>query len=279
MKKLFSILFCLNVLMAQSSFVGEQFERGSINYSDRTIQATGIGFIPENVINAGQARRAALRIAKQDALRQLIEIVNGVVVTSETTMSNAMFDDVIKSRVQGAIRGARQVGEVTYLSDTSIEVTYEVPMSGISDVMMPPSGFLAPPAAGVPSIGTPALSTPTGGPTTSAITGLIIDVRGLGLRPAMSPRILDQNGGVVYGPGNYTREYSIQNGVAGYAKGLERASADDRVKGNPLVIKGVSSSGANKADVVIANADVMKIQSANSAHGVLRDCRVLFVLD
>jgi hypothetical protein len=108
---------------------------------------------------------------------------------------------------------------------------------------------------------------------------LIIDVRGLGLRPAMSPRILDQNGGVVYGPGNYTREYAIQNGVAGYAKGLEKASADDRVKGNPLVIKGVSASGANKADVVIANADVMKIQTANSTGNVLRDCRVLFVLD
>ena len=274
MKKLFSILFCLNVLMAQSSFVGEQFERGSINYSDRTIQAIGIGFIPENVINAGQARRAALRIAKQDALRQLIEIVNGVVITSETTMSNAMFDDVIKSRVQGAIRGARQVGEVSYLSDTSIEVTYEVPMSGISDVLTPSTGFLQPTATGLAPI-----TSTVDGPTTSAVTGLIIDVRGLGLRPAMSPRILDQNGEVVYGPGNYTREYSIQNGVAGYAKGLERASADDRVKGNPLVIKGVSSSGANKADVVIANADVMKIQSANSAHGVLRDCRVLFVLD
>lgn len=274
MKKLISILFCLSLLSAQSSFVGEQFDRGSINYSDRTIQATGIGFIPENVINAGQARRAALRIAKQDAMRQLIEIVNGVVITSETTMSNAMFDDVIKSRVQGAIRGARQVGEPRYLSDTSIEVTYEVPMSGISDVITPPTGFL-------PSLapGTAPVTTETSGPTTSGITGLIIDVRGLELRPAMSPRILDQNGGVVYGPGNYTREYAIQNGVVGYAKGLDKASADDRVKGNPLVIKGVSASGANKADVVIANADVMKIQSANSAHGVLRDCRVLFVLD
>jgi len=275
MKKLISILFSVTIIMAQSSFVGEQFDRGSINYSDRTIQAIGIGFIPENVINAGQARRAALRIAKQDAMRQLIEIVNGVVVTSETTMSNAMFDDVIKSRVQGAIRGARQVGEPRYLSDTSIEVTYEVPMSGISDVITPPTGFLPSIAPG----SAPAVTTETSGPTTSGITGLIIDVRGLGLRPAMSPRILDQNGGVVYGPGNYTREYAIQNGVAGYAKGLEKASTDDRVKGNPLVIKGVSASGANKADIVIANADVMKIQSANSAHGVLRDCRVLFVLD
>mgnify|MGYP004086375907 CR=1 FL=1 len=71
----------------------------------------------------------------------------------------------------------------------------------------------------------------------------------------------------------------IQNGVAGYAKGLDKAQADDRVKGNPLVIKGVATSGANKADVVIGNADVMKIQSANTTGGVLRDCRVLFVLD
>ena len=274
MKMLFILLFSLSLLTGQSSFVGEQFERGSINYSERTIQAIGIGFIPENVINAGQARRAALRIAKQDALRQLIEIVNGVVVTSETTMSNAMFDDVIKSQVQGAIRGARQIGEPRYLSDTSIEVTYEVPMSGISDVVTPPSGFL--PTA--PTGTAPTAAEPVG-PTTSGITGLVIDTRGLGIRPAMSPRVLDQNGGVVYGPGNYTREYAIQNGVAGYAKGLDKAQADDRVKGNPLVIKGVSASGANKADIVIANSDVMKIQSANSAHNVLRDCRVIFVLD
>lgn len=274
MKKLFSILICLTLLAGQSSFVGEQLDRGSINYSDRTIQATGIGFIPENVINAGQARRAALRIAKQDALRQLIEIVNGVVVTSETTMSNAMFDDVIKSQVQGAIRGARQIGEPRYLSDTSIEVTYEVPMSGISAVVTPPTGFLS-----APNPGSVPATAETSGPTTSATTGLVIDARGLGIRPAMSPRVLDQNGGVVYGPGNYTREYAIQNGVAGYSKGLDKAQADDRVKGNPLIIKGVSASGANKADVVIGNADVMKIQSANSAYGVLRDCRVLFVLD
>ena len=274
MKMFFILLFSLSLLTGQSSFVGEQFERGSINYSERTIQAIGIGFIPENVINAGQARRAALRIAKQDALRQLIEIVNGVVVTSETTMSNAMFDDVIKSQVQGAIRGARQIGEARYLSDTSIEVTYEVPMSGISDVVTPPSGFL--PTA--PTGTAPTAAEPVG-PTTSGITGLVIDTRGLGIRPAMSPRVLDQNGGVVYGPGNYTREYAIQNGVAGYAKGLDKAQTDDRVKGNPLVIKGVSASGANKADIVIANSDVMKIQSANSAHNVLRDCRVIFVLD
>ena len=269
MKKLF-ILISFSLIFGQSSFVGEQLEKGSINYADRKIQATGIGYVPDNMINAATARRSAARIAKVDAMRNLVEIVNGITVDSETTMGDAMFDDVIKTKVRGLIRGAVQVGDVKYLSDTSIEVTYEVPMSGVSEIMAPPAGFLA---AAAPAI------TDAAAPTTSAITGLIIDARGLGIRPAMSPRILDQNGGVVYGPGNYTREYSIQNGVAGYAKGLDKAQVDDRVKGNPLVIKGVATSGANKADVVIGNSDVMKIQSANTTGGVLRDCRVLFVLD
>ena len=93
MKHIISVMMILGSLSAQDDFIGDVFENGSVNYGDRTIQAIGIGFIPENVINAGQARRAAMRIAKQDALRQLIEIVNGVNVTSETTVSGAMFDE------------------------------------------------------------------------------------------------------------------------------------------------------------------------------------------
>ena len=264
-----------SLLIGQDSFVGETFDRGSIDYNGRKVQATGIGYIPQNVINAGQARRAALRIAKQDALRQLVEIVNGVTLTSETTMSGAMFDDVIKTQVQGVIRGAFQVGDPKYLSDTSIEVVYEVPMAGISEVMIPPTGFLDPFA---PTAAAPTDAADADAPTTGAITGLIIDCTGLGIRPAMSPQILDQNGGIVYGPSNYTREYAVKNGVAGYAKGLDAGKADDRVKGNPLVIKAVAVSGSNNVDVVIGNSDIMRIRSANSSYGILKDCRVLIVL-
>ena len=277
MKQSLYITFLLSsFLIGQDGFVGETFDRGSIDYNGRKVQATGIGYIPQNVINAGQARRAALRIAKQDALRQLVEIVNGVTLTSENTMSGAMFDDVIKTQVQGVIRGSFQVGDPKYLSDTSIEVMYEVPMSGISEVVIPPGGFLdpfAPNAAAAPDAAAAAE-----GPTTGAITGLIIDCTGLGVRPAMSPQILDQNGGIVYGPSNYTREYAIKNGVAGYAKGLDAGKEDDRVKGNPLVIKAVAASGSNNVDVIIGNSDIMRIRSANSSYGILKDCRVLIVL-
>ena len=133
---IFSIAFVLGGISAQG--VVTQLDKGSINYSEQSITAIGIGFVPTNAVNAGQARRMALRIAKQDAMRQLIEIVNGVTLTSETTMSGAMVDDVINTKVQGFIRGARPVGQPKYLSDTSVEMEYSVPMSGISDIVLPP---------------------------------------------------------------------------------------------------------------------------------------------
>jgi len=282
-----AIVTVLGILVAQDDFIGDVFENGSVNYGDRTIQAIGIGFIPENVINAGQARRAAMRIAKQDALRQLIEIVNGVNVTSETTVSGAMFDDVIKTQVQGAIRGARQIGSPKYLSDTSVEVTYEVQMADISRVLLPmaeKAPTLKYEDVVVGSAVTPGASSDQGssaeaGPTSGGVTGIIIDGKGLGLRPAMSPRIMNQSGSVVYGPGQYSRDYAASNGVVGYAKSLEQAKADPRVQGNPLVIRGSSVSGASAADLVVSNVDAGKIARADGSAGLLGNCRVMFVLD
>ena len=286
-KKIIVVISIFGTLFSQDNFIGDVFENGSVNYGDRTIQAIGIGFIPENVINAGQARRAAMRIAKQDALRQLIEIVNGVNVTSETTVSGAMFDDVIKTQVQGAIRGARQVGEPKYLSDTSVEVTYEVKMADISRVLLPmaeKAPTLTFDDATVGAAATPGASGDQGssadsGPTSGGVTGIIIDGKGLGLRPAMSPRIMNQSGSVVYGPGQYSRDYAASNGVVGYAKSLEQAKADPRVQGNPLVIRGSSVSGSSAADLVVSNVDAGKIARADGSAGLLGNCRVMFVLD
>ena len=169
--KNYIIAAIIALTFASSQGVVNQMDKGSINYSDRTISAIGIGFVPINAVNAGMARRLALRTAKQDALRQLIEIVNGVTLTSETTMSNAMVDDVISTKVQGFIRGARQIGDPKYLSDTSIEVEYSVPMSGISDIILPPANTAA--ASSLPSAGGAAPA-----PTSGAVTGVIIDARG-----------------------------------------------------------------------------------------------------
>ncbi|MDP6457118.1 MAG: hypothetical protein QF669_06690 [Candidatus Marinimicrobia bacterium] len=265
----------------------QQVDNGAMNYSNGFVVATGIGAISPLAQNPGMARATAVRAAKVDAMRNLLEAVMAVTVSSETTVRGAAIEnDVVKTSVEGMVKGARMRdidgdgrgsnSDIRYLSDTSIEIEMEVHMSGISEVILPAAGFApapAPTAGGAPAPAAPAAPRP------GTVTGLIVDARGLGLRPAMSPKVLDQNGGVVYGPGNFTREFAVKFGVAGYSKNLEQAQQDPRVVGNPMVVKGVGVQGANKADLVIAAGDVSRVKGADSSGKFLSNCKVMILID
>jgi len=263
----------------------QQVDNGAMNYSNGFVVATGIGAISPLAQNPGMARATAVRAAKVDAMRNLLEAVMAITVSSETTVRGAAIEnDVVKTSVEGMVRGARMRdidgdgrgsnSDIRYLSDTSIEIEMEVHMSGISEVILPPAGFAPAPVAG----GAPAPAAPAA-PRPGTVTGLIVDARGLGLRPAMSPKIVDQNGGVVYGPGNFTREFAVKFGVAGYSKNLEQAQQDPRVVGNPMVVKGVGVQGANKADLVLAAGDVPRVKGADSSGKFLSNCKVMILID
>ena len=265
---------------------------GAMNYSNGFIVATGIGAISPLAQNPGMARATAVRAAKVDAMRNLLETVMAVTITSETTVRGAAIEnDVVKTKVEGMVKGARikdidgdgrgSSSDIRYLSDSSIELEMEVHMSGISEIILPASGYApAPVVSGVPnspvSSGTPVIPYQ---PQPGNITGLIVDARGLGLKPAMSPKVLDQNGSTVYGSGNFTREFAVKFGVAGYSKNLEQAQQDPRVVGNPIVVKGIGIQGSNKSDVVIGSNDVNKVKSADMSGKFLSNCKVMILID
>ena len=232
MKSTLALLFVSFILLSSVQGQGwgwgsndavQQVDNGAMNYSNGFVVATGIGAISPLAQNPGMARATAVRAAKVDAMRNLLEAVMAITVSSETTVRGAAIEnDVVKTSVEGMVRGARMRdidgdgrgsnSDIRYLSDTSIEIEMEVHMSGISEVILPPAGYAPAPVAG----GAPAPAAPAA-PRPGTVTGLIVDARGLGLRPAMSPKIVDQNGGVVYGPGNFTREFAVKFGVAGYS--------------------------------------------------------------
>ncbi len=129
--------------------VTEQNDFGQVNYSERVVTATGIGAVPANAPNVGAARANAIRAARLDGLRNLVEAVKAIRVSSETTVNNNMVaNDIIRTKVEAMVRGAQQVGEVKYLSDSSVELVMSVPMSGIMEVMLPMAAPGAIPAEG-----------------------------------------------------------------------------------------------------------------------------------
>ena len=267
----------------------EKVGQGSVNWSAGYIEAVGIGAPADKSIGKANARPMALRAAKVDAYRNLLEITKGVQVDSATTVKDFTVEsDVINSSVSGMVRGA-QVVKTEYMSDGTAEVTLRMPLYGgiLAQTILPPAMAKPPappepaPAAPAPVAPAPAVTAPAAPAPAApaAYTGMVVDARGIQARPAMSPRVFDEDGKEVYGSANVDREYAVQQGMSGYARDLNAAQSNQRVTANPITVKALRSSGAGKSDLIISNADAQQIRSAAENMTFMKKCRVMVVLD
>ncbi len=242
---------------------------GVVDWTNQVIREVGVGAPNPNMPIAAQ-RAGAIEAAKRVALRNLLERVKGMNINSEVTVENAMVtSDVIRTRIEGTVKNFRVI-DTRYLSDGSVEVEVEVPLSSLYEVLLPSE---------IPEGAVPGQYPVQPSPGATVYTGLIIDARGLGVRPALAPKILDENKMEVYGTGKVSRDYALQIGVVGYEKDLDRARANERVTNNPLIVKAVGVSGTHKTDVVISNRDAELIRAAAQNLNFLQQCKVMIILD
>jgi len=119
----------------------------------------------------------------------------------------------------------------------------------------------------------------TPGAAGQTFTGLIIDARGLGVRPAMAPKILNEDGKEVYGSAWINRDWAVREGMAGYLKDPLQAQQNPRVTDKPLLVKAIKASGDARVDVVISNADAAMLHSAAQNLSFLEKCKVIILVD
>jgi hypothetical protein len=245
---------------------------GKVDWTSGVITAVGIGAPPAQPANAAQARAMAERAAQVVAYRNLLEAVKGVRVDSTTTVENFIVtSDVIKTQVSGIIQGAT-IMDKKYMSDGSVEVTVGMKLTGaLAEALLPK----APAPGAAPVSGTPAPGAAAG----QLYTGLIVDARGLGVRPAMAPKILNEEGKEVYGSAYINRDWAVREGMVGYQKDPAAAQANPRVTDKPLLVKAVKVAGDGRVDLVISNADAAALHSASQNLSMLEKCRVLILVD
>lgn len=124
MKKLLVILACISIIAILTSCATTPAPPPG----PLVIRATGLGAPPP--IRPGttpaQVRLLAERAAKADAYRNLLERTKGVRIEGETTVQDFVAkSDVIRTRVDGVLRGARVISS-RILPDRTYEVVIEV---------------------------------------------------------------------------------------------------------------------------------------------------------
>lgn len=256
----------------------EKMESGRINWSKALISAKGIGEPPQKY-NRKQGQAMALKTAKLDAKRKIFEIIPGIRIDATRVIRNfASKNDVMMAKLETMVRNAKVVKQ-EYMSDGTVAVTIEMRLIGGFAQLVLPRGVkqVETVKAVVPDKKSKKIGTSPPKPATQFYSGLVIDARGLKVKPAMVPKILDENGQEVYGPAYVSREYAVQKGMSAYTRDLKAAKMNPRVADNPLVVKGLRTQGSGKTNIVISNSDASRLRSAFENLSFLKKCRVMIV--
>lgn len=269
------------VLLAVFAFVGlvtpapardipqiEEFDtaKGWINWDRQVVKAIGYGVLPGDVESEAQARLMGRAAAIADAYRHLAMAVSGVRVAGETCVRNFVTEsDEVRMKVEGFVCGAHIVSE-RELPDRSFEVILQVPVVGRDGLMSNLASEILPYGQAAPDSGE---DTPT---------GLIIDARGLGVKPAMSPKVYDQAGREVYGTVKVSPDYAIEVGVAAYPRSMEQALKSPRAGSDPLIVKALRRGPKFATDVVVSDSDAARIREVDRRTGILSRCQVSILI-
>lgn len=212
--------------------------------------------------------RKTRETAEADARKRLLPLVGSLWADASTRLHEKPG---LPERVEKLVKGARS--DVEEDTGRFFKVVVRLPLLGQDGLLR----HLIEPKEGVE----PAASLPHDSP--EAPTGLVIDARGVDKpSPALLPRLLDEQGAVVYSLDMVDPVMAAAHGVAVYASSFPSAPLPERLVARegdrPLQVRALSAGGTARSDLVIAAADAERIRQASATGSFLRDCRVLILM-
>jgi hypothetical protein len=252
-----------------------RFENGVINWSTGNISAVGKAS-PQDNRDASQG--SVPGSARADANRQIIEILKQIKIKPGLSVGEyASKNDVILAGMEKTAWDAR-ISKQYYTSALAVEISIETSMfGGFLQLVLPEE------IRQIPKINPETTQkNPVDMPMDikdNPYTGLIIDARGLGVEPVISPVIVSEQGHAVYSSEFISRDFAVQNGACKYICDMGPASADRRIGSHPLVLKGLRKEGKPHPAVVISMSDYHLLEKATERHIFLKECRVIIVTD
>jgi len=233
----------------------------SVAYVSAKTTASGLPVEPGEPISAGRTRSALL--ARERATAGLLGALGGIELYGRVSLRDYMAEN---EEAQYGI--AALVDERVKLKTSPVDfftVRTEAVMS-ISDIVRAlPMEF---PAEEIPAPADAALPT--------KYTALIVDARGLPVRPMIFPAVYDEDGLEIYSRYKVDPERAAKDAMVSYCT-TEKAAFTHRKSGaHPYFAAALREL---KGNPVIAHADVRKVLSHPENRINLKKCRVIFIVD
>jgi hypothetical protein len=212
-------------------------------------------------------------------------VVKSANYDAEQTVQSFLASHAAADRRFNRLRWESRPGAVRYLSDGTVVTDYEFAITGpvlsallpvtgngrlLGRACCPLCGQAWPEGRPVPD-GTRLAPPDAPGATCS---GILIDARDIGFRPALFPRVVTENGEEVIGPGFAESERLSDWGQLALYRDRLAALAGDRIGPNPLAIRALRATGTNSADIVISQGDALRVHGSRGNMLLVGACQV-----
>jgi hypothetical protein len=114
---------------------------------------------------------------------------------------------------------------------------------------------------------------------TTSFSGLVIDARGLGRMPAISPRVLDEDHRVVFSKDFVDPDSFRHHGAVQYTSDPFYRGLDDRVGKNPLRVVALADRKTIETDITISNDESRALLRNDASRASLSRGSVIIIID
>jgi hypothetical protein len=294
----------------------ERFGSGSIDWQTGVYRAEVEAPFPEvyrgRPVNDAMGEELARRAAGALADSVFLQLVSNTRVDSKMMISD-LAEGVANIRIIGNISGKHEVASSVYRAKERkvLKAEYRVSMHGVGGVI---SNIYD--AVVASSINQQSVASGDSPDYNDGQAVFMIDARGTGARPAIFPRILNEQNQVVYDASMAGKEKAVSKGVAEYmtttpypqvslnssgryppilmvkAVAFRPVSEGDNVyaankeetqkrkkRKRRKAIKGVQVKGLHQADIIISNQDAQDIKTSDKKTGWLKKSRIIIITD
>ncbi len=257
------LLFLLPLTLMANEKV-ERLSKGAIDWSNRQLKVVAKASPYPDPESALEARSGAELSAKQKAWRAYIEMLGSIRLNAnQTVLAYLEENSQLKYKVRGILRNFRQSG-VKFGQDNSAEVSTYMPIEGAFSWILYSKMDLVPQGA----VKIPAIK--------GAPSGIIIDARGTGLKPALLPKIRSLQGEVLFDTA--ASAALMENGPLVYIKEVTRKLAQ-KAGTNPWRVKALKSSGNYPVDIVLSAEDSQLLAETKRLRQLLAAGALVILVD
>lgn len=244
---------------------------GNIDWSNGVMEVTVISFPPSGITDPARARALTMNLALKKGQSKILNLLEEIPINSQITVGRLINKD--KVALKNVIRELKKswIKYVEFMTDGSLKLILSVRLRGaLMDAILPDY---------IKDVNVIHKCVNKGAGKREEITGLVVDCRGLKLKPSLVPVIYNEQGEEIYGPSTVSRGYVTQKGMVEYIHGFNDEQIRGRAGSNATEVLGTKIKKDDPFSIIISNEDALRIKSLPESALFFNNCNVVICID